>query len=100
MATGLVGQVDFLTGAARSAMPSVATRLVGVVDFYSGAAWSAMPSVSTRPISVVDVCCRHTLYVSWQPAVVPSASICLPLRKVCLLLLVDVLLSARKWWVK
>ena len=70
------------------------------VDFYSGAAWSAMPSVATRPISVVDVCCRHTLHVSWQPAVVPSASICLPLRKVCLLLLVDVLLCARKWWVK
>ena len=69
-------------------------------DFYSGAAWSAMPSVATRPISVVDVCCRHTLHVSWQPAVVPSASICLPLRKVCLLLLVNVLLSARKWWVK
>ena len=64
------------------------------VDLYSGAAWSAMPSVATRPISVVDVCCRHTLHVSWQPAVVPSASICLPLRKVCLLLLVDVLLSA------
>ena len=62
------------------------------VDFDSGAAWSAMPSVATRPISVVDVCCRHTLHVSWQPAVVPSASICLPLRKVCLLLLVDVLL--------
>ena len=70
------------------------------VDFYSGAAWSAMPSVATRPISVVDVCCRHTLHVSWQPAVVPSAPICLPLRKVCLLLLVDVLLCARKWWVK
>ena len=70
------------------------------VDFYSGAAWSAMPSVATRPISVVDVCCRHTLHVSWQPAVVPSASICLPLRKVCLLQLVDVLLSARKLWVK
>ena len=67
------------------------------VDFYSGAAWSAMPSVATRPISVVDVCCRHTLHVSWQPAVVPSASICLPLRKVCLLLLVDVLPCARKW---
>jgi hypothetical protein len=44
--------------------------------FYSGAAWSAMPSVATRPISVVDVCSRHTLHVSWQPAVVPSASIC------------------------
>ena len=70
------------------------------VNFYSGAAWSAMPAVATRPISVVDVCCRHTLHVSWQPAVVPSASICLPLRKVCLLLLVDVLLCARKWWVK
>ena len=81
-------------------MPSVATRLVSVVDFYSGAAGSAMPSVSTRPIGVVDVCCRHTLHVSWRPAVVPAASICLPLRKVCLLLLVDVLLSARKWWVK
>ena len=70
------------------------------VDFYSGAAWSAMPSVATRPISVVDVCSRYTLHVSWQPAVVPSASICLPLRKVCLLLLVDALLCARKWWVK
>ena len=64
------------------------------VDFYSGAAWSAMPSVATRLIGVVDVCCLHTLHVSVQPAVVPSASICLPLRKVCLLLLVDVLLSA------
>ena len=53
MATGLVGQVDFLTGAARSAMPSVATRLVGVVDFYTGAAWSAMPSVATRLIGVI-----------------------------------------------
>ena len=70
------------------------------VDFYTGAAWSAMPSVATRPISVVDLCCRHTLHVSWQPAVVPSAPICLPLRKVCLLLLVDVLLCARKWGVK
>ena len=35
------------------------------VDFYSGAAWSAMPSVATRPISVVDVCSRHTLHGSW-----------------------------------
>ena len=95
-----VGQVDLSTGAAWSAMPSVATRLVGVVDFYSGAAWSAMPSVATRLIGVVDVCCLHTLHVSLRPAVVPSASICLPLRKVCLLQLVDVLLSARKWWVK
>ena len=100
VATGLVGQVDFSTGAAWAAMPSVATRLVGVVDFYTGAAWSAMPSVATRLIGVVDVCCLHTLHVSLRPAVVPSASICLPLRKVCLLLLVDVLLSARKWWVK
>ena len=100
VATGLVGQVDFSTGAAWAAMPSVATRLVGVVDFYTGAAWSAMPSVATRLIGVVDVCCLHTLHVSLRPAVVPSASICLPLRKVCLLQLVDVLLSARKLWVK
>ena len=60
VATGLVGQVDFSTGAAWAAMPSVATRLVGVVDFYTGAAWSAMPSVATRLIGVVDVCCLHT----------------------------------------
>ena len=48
-----VGQVDLSTGAAWSAMPSVATRLVGVVDFYTGAAWSAMPSVATRLIGVI-----------------------------------------------
>ena len=78
----------------------MATGLGGQVDFSTGAAWSAMPSVATRLIGVVDVCCLHTLHVSVQPAVVPAASICLPLRKVCLLLLVDVLLSARKWWVK
>ena len=99
VATGQVGQVDFFTGAARSAMPSVATRL-SEVGFVTGAARLAMPSVATRLIGVVDVCCLHTLHVSLRSAVVPSASIRLPLRNVCLPQLVDVLPSARKWWVK
>jgi hypothetical protein len=46
--------VDFNTGAAWSAMPSVATGLVGQADFNTGAAWSAMPSVATRLVGVVD----------------------------------------------
>ena len=57
MATGLVGQVDFFTGAARSAMPAAATRC-GEVGFVTGAARSAMPAVATRRGGGVDLCTR------------------------------------------
>ena len=57
MATGLVGQVDFFTGAARSAMPAAATRC-GEVGFVTGAARLAMPTVATRRGGGVDLCTR------------------------------------------
>ena len=53
MATGQVGQVDFFTGAARSAMPTVATRRGGGVDLCTRVARSAMPEVATLLFGVV-----------------------------------------------
>ena len=47
------GEVGFVTGAARSAMPAVATRRGGGVDLCTRAARSAMPEVATRLFGVV-----------------------------------------------